>query len=321
MSEFPDELQTYSLTEVSEMLTKSGPPVSVRTLKDYCRRGLLRGTKIGITWRVSQANLNAWLNAGSGKPALAAKTQTLEVRPQAGVTAEASPVARAEAALPDELRGPPQRAGAEPESGPPVESVVPLESRADRPAPNESVSGASTRTLVDFVLETGAHSGVARPPRRTRRSAGGNLMAADALAVLSGAGLARSRPVFASELPYAFTDEQGLPGAEKALMTSQVADEPSVATGGEPLNGPWRECYPNGQLRVEGAHRDGLQEGTWCWWDENGHKMHEGGHRAGRPHGYWTYYHPNGQRWCEGRYRDGEPDGPWRYWDADGKSQ
>lgn len=47
----------YNLHELEEMLQ-----VTQRTLYNYIKAGRLRAVKIGGTWRVTEENLNAFLN-------------------------------------------------------------------------------------------------------------------------------------------------------------------------------------------------------------------------------------------------------------------
>ena len=46
--------------------------------------------------------------------------------------------------------------------------------------------------------------------------------------------------------------------------------------------GPWREFWPNGQIRAEGMYESGLREGKWTFYRIAGEKEQEGKYRQGR---------------------------------------
>lgn len=54
------ELRLYDLKELQEILH-----VSYRTLLKYVNSGALKGRKIGKEWRITQANLDAFINGDS----------------------------------------------------------------------------------------------------------------------------------------------------------------------------------------------------------------------------------------------------------------
>jgi antitoxin component YwqK of YwqJK toxin-antitoxin module len=60
------------------------------------------------------------------------------------------------------------------------------------------------------------------------------------------------------------------------------------------LDSPSFSYHDNGQLRSEGNHKDGKEDGPW---DD---------------------YHDNGQLKSKGTYKDGEWDGPWVSYNKDG---
>lgn len=78
----PPDIRTYSLKEVAEMM---GEGVSLRALQDKCRSGELRAVKVGSSWRVSHANVVAFLNGEAGS--------VVRTVPAAGPDAQAPQVA------------------------------------------------------------------------------------------------------------------------------------------------------------------------------------------------------------------------------------
>jgi excisionase family DNA binding protein len=54
------ELKTYTLEEVSEILH-----LTIRTLYTYIKTGQLRAVKFGKYWRVSQEDLEAFMDIGT----------------------------------------------------------------------------------------------------------------------------------------------------------------------------------------------------------------------------------------------------------------
>lgn len=107
------------------------------------------------------------------------------------------------------------------------------------------------------------------------------------------------------------------------------------------FEGPWKEYYEDGSLRVEGTYKDGLKEGDWRYYSSKGNLIQEGGFRKGKPHGDWVWnyedgavhrresyrrgreegssieYNPTGKVTAQGEFIDGLKEGPWIYRQGD----
>lgn len=98
------------------------------------------------------------------------------------------------------------------------------------------------------------------------------------------------------------------------------AEPAQYETQGEELqHGPTREWYVNGQLRLAGQYKDGLQIGSFMWWHANGQKQIEGQFENGTKVGLWSWYHGNGQKAIEGVYDRDVETGVWRWWNESGE--
>lgn len=78
----------------------------------------------------------------------------------------------------------------------------------------------------------------------------------------------------------------------------------SVSCG--PSDGPYKDEYNNGQVKEEGAYRDGEKSGKWIYYWRNGNVQTVGYYTDGEPSGRWTYYDENRNQIAQGTYRDGK---------------
>ena len=76
--------------------------------------------------------------------------------------------------------------------------------------------------------------------------------------------------------------------------------------------------YESGQLRMEGAIRDGQRDGEWISYFPDGKVQSRGFFEKGKRTGKATIYHENGNLYIEGYYKDGEKTGLWIYYDEQG---
>jgi antitoxin component YwqK of YwqJK toxin-antitoxin module len=90
-------------------------------------------------------------------------------------------------------------------------------------------------------------------------------------------------------------------------------------TGDEVQHGPTREWYPNGQLRLAGQYRQGLQTGSFMWWHANGQKQIEGQFVNGLKNGRWRWFHASGRKAIEGEYDKDVEIGQWTWWNEFGE--
>jgi antitoxin component YwqK of YwqJK toxin-antitoxin module len=84
-------------------------------------------------------------------------------------------------------------------------------------------------------------------------------------------------------------------------------------------DGPYREYYPNGQLKDEEVYRDGKREGLSRWYYEGGKLKGEATFKNGEYEGLLRDYYENGQLKFEAVYQNGKPDGPFKSYDENGR--
>ncbi|MFN6947199.1 MAG: toxin-antitoxin system YwqK family antitoxin [Cytophagaceae bacterium] len=77
-------------------------------------------------------------------------------------------------------------------------------------------------------------------------------------------------------------------------------------------NGLWKYFYEDGTLKAEGIEKDGLKEGMWKFYHPNGNLYSEGAYSKGVQQGQWKYYHENGVLSAEGEQYDGDKQGYWK---------
>ncbi|HRW96813.1 MAG TPA: hypothetical protein P5104_04725 [Bacteroidales bacterium] len=75
-------------------------------------------------------------------------------------------------------------------------------------------------------------------------------------------------------------------------------------------NGPWKDFYSTGELRAEGAYKNGEKSGKWKFYHRNGNIEQTGEFdQHGRPVGKWLWYYPSGNLLREENYIKGKADG------------
>lgn len=67
-------------------------------------------------------------------------------------------------------------------------------------------------------------------------------------------------------------------------------------------SGETKEWFKNGNLKCEGFHIKGEEDGYWRWYYINGKLEKEGSLKDGHINGQWKYYHENGKLKKEGKY-------------------
>ncbi len=331
MNTIPPEFRSYSLDEVAALMEGGGRRISVRTLQEYCRKGVLRGVKIGAQWRVSHLNLSAWLNGDVPAAGPAPSSSPVEATPKEAPSSE-----------------PPRDAVASPATevpDPGTASRPPEDEKSAAPAIADALpAGEAARTLADLVEEQLAagpgteHAdleGAARAPggETTEAPRVEDSVPAAARAPQAGEPFGDG-PTGGASIHEEFHPSGGIKlrcgtrstkdgrwirdGLFEAFYESGEAAARGHYVEGR-LEGPWEQWHVNGRPKSSGRHAGGLKEGVWTWWDEEGRKTQEGGFRAGRPHGAWTQWHANGQVWCRGAYDNGKPTGQWEWFDGDGR--
>jgi antitoxin component YwqK of YwqJK toxin-antitoxin module len=88
---------------------------------------------------------------------------------------------------------------------------------------------------------------------------------------------------------------------------------------GEPVKEGVFIVYANGGGKmIEGAYRDGRQDGEWTMWFDNGRRAAVDHYRAGVQDGTHISWYASGVKALEGNYRDGKRVGVWTRWDPTG---
>jgi antitoxin component YwqK of YwqJK toxin-antitoxin module len=76
-------------------------------------------------------------------------------------------------------------------------------------------------------------------------------------------------------------------------------------------DGPYKETYPGGQIKMEGTLSAGKKEGEWKSYYESGSPFSVNMFAGGKLNGKTVTYYPNGQIRYIGYYKDGKPSGKW----------
>ena len=82
--------------------------------------------------------------------------------------------------------------------------------------------------------------------------------------------------------------------------------------------GPWKEFFDTGELKITGSYKNGLKEGIWEEYYENGQLKEKVIFINGVKDGLWLKYYSNNQLWGKGQYENGKMIGEWKYYDEDG---
>lgn len=83
-------------------------------------------------------------------------------------------------------------------------------------------------------------------------------------------------------------------------------------------DGPYKEFYDNGSIKVLGRIKNGKRVGKWSAWFKSGELQSELAYKNGLEHGIYQVYHENGNTKILGRYIDGKPAGEWQFFNEDG---
>lgn len=76
--------------------------------------------------------------------------------------------------------------------------------------------------------------------------------------------------------------------------------------------------YETGQVKMEGAIKDGQREGEWKSFFSDGRTQSTGFFKDGERTGAATVYYSNGNLMSEGFYKDGKHSGHWKWYDEQG---
>ena len=109
------------------------------------------------------------------------------------------------------------------------------------------------------------------------------------------------------------------------VVSGSVFDQDVLVAEGITLkdgrrNGPWKEYWPNGNLRAEGMYIDDERDGDWVFYRENREKEQQGRYVRGSVHGLWTWWYPGGKVHRKERYTRGTLNGEFLELDTAGKA-
>jgi len=83
----------------------------------------------------------------------------------------------------------------------------------------------------------------------------------------------------------------------------QVLEQKLYADG--KANGPWKQFYSNGDLKMEGFFKNGLQQGKCTWKNPGGTIDNIGYYKNGKKHGWWRQYDDEREIISEAYYWNG----------------
>ncbi len=86
----------------------------------------------------------------------------------------------------------------------------------------------------------------------------------------------------------------------------------------KPTDGPWRETWPGGELKIEGRYSAGKPAGTWKMHHRDGWVMSETPYADGKIHGTLKQYYPSGELKQSSEWTAGIMNGPLRAYDEQG---
>ena len=90
------------------------------------------------------------------------------------------------------------------------------------------------------------------------------------------------------------------------LTNKGSEDSPLMYSADGLYTGVGFDVYPDGQLKEEGAFKDGSKDGLWKVWYENGQLKFEGNYKDDKEDGLWRWGHEDGQIQAEQNWKDGK---------------
>lgn len=84
-------------------------------------------------------------------------------------------------------------------------------------------------------------------------------------------------------------------------------------------DGPYKELYESGELKIEGTMSGGKKEGEWKSYYPNGTSYSITNFAGGKLNGKTITYYANGQIRYIGYYTDGKPSGTWLIFNEKGE--
>lgn len=86
----------------------------------------------------------------------------------------------------------------------------------------------------------------------------------------------------------------------------------------KPTDGPWRENWPGGEVKIEGQYSAGKPVGTWKMYHRDGWVMSETPYAEGKIHGTLRQYYPSGELRQSSEWTAGIMNGPLLAYDERG---
>ena len=97
--------------------------------------------------------------------------------------------------------------------------------------------------------------------------------------------------------------------AAKMYVDGTLTGEGILDTIGR-MQGPWKEYYPNGQIKSQGDYLNSKRIGDWTFTYVNGKLEQKGKYdKKGKAQGPWKWYYESGNVWREETYRNDMQDG------------
>jgi antitoxin component YwqK of YwqJK toxin-antitoxin module len=85
------------------------------------------------------------------------------------------------------------------------------------------------------------------------------------------------------------------------------------------LDGPSKEWYLNGEVKVKTAYKQGKLDGGFMSYDSLGRKVTKGEYEMGLKAGDWLTWYPSGKKKERSSYFSGKANGPYTLWDEEGR--
>ena len=105
-----------------------------------------------------------------------------------------------------------------------------------------------------------------------------------------------------------------------AVFENDILVAEGVTTETGKREGPWKEFWSDGSLRLEGSYTDGKKEGRWLFYHPSGEKEQQGVYLNDMIHGQWTWWYVGGSIHREESYNKGKPEGAFLELDTAGEA-
>jgi len=116
-----------------------------------------------------------------------------------------------------------------------------------------------------------------------------------------------------------YYDDKGNITGAKIFRSGQMASEGVIDEKGL-QQGIWKEFYPTGELKSQGAYINGKKTGKWMYYFQNGKTEQTGSYnKNGKPEGNWVWYYETGNILREETFINGLPEGEMREYTDSGK--